>query len=67
MTVPTQLRRDADPYLELWVATRDAKSGLEYLRAMQAYYLFVDENSWDGMMVGKAAKELENLMVGKPL
>ena len=66
MTVPSELRRDADPLLELWLATRDAQSALEYLRAMQAYYLYVDPKSWDGKMVGEAADELENLMVGKP-
>ncbi len=66
MTVPSQLRRDADPLLEFWLATRDAASPLEYLRAMQAYYLYVDPNSWDGMMHKNAAQELENLMLGKP-
>ena len=63
MTVPTELRRDSDPLLELWAATRDTRSALEYLRAMQAYFAYVDPDSEDGMMVGKAADELENLMI----
>ncbi len=47
-----------DPLLKLWLITREAETPLDYLRAMQDYYLFVDVLSWDGRMCREAADEL---------
>ncbi len=48
-----------DPLAILWRACEEANSPLEYLRAMSAYYLYVDPASHDGAMCRAAADELE--------
>ncbi len=58
MTDSPVTRLHVDPLVTLWVATVQAKTPLDYLRAMAGYYLYVDPDSWDGKMCQAAADEL---------